>query len=291
LGISITSLDTFGAEISGIDIGAPISRAETEAIRSAIDSHGVLVFRRPEPLTDTQQIDFTGAFGPLQHLRMLKMLGGGATRLDRSELIDVSNLDEAGEIVGAEDRRRSFHDGNRLWHTDVSFDDNRAVYSVLSARVLPPAGADTDFANMAAAYAALPADRKAELEGLEAEHSIWYSKALGGFTDVTEAEKATRPAARHPLVTANPRSGGKALYLASHASHIVGWPEDKGRALLDDLIEFATQDRFTYTHVWQPGDVVMWDNQSTMHRATEFDDLTHVRDMRRVTTLEQEMTV
>jgi alpha-ketoglutarate-dependent 2,4-dichlorophenoxyacetate dioxygenase len=291
LSISITSLETFGAELSGIDIGAPISRAETEAIQDAIDINGVLVFRGPEPLTDDQQITFAGAFGPLQHLRMLKMLGGGATRLDRSELIDVPNLDETGAIVGAEDRRRAFHDGNRLWHTDVSFDDNRAVYSVLSARVLSPSGGDTNFANMGTAYEALPAVRKSELEGLEAEHSIWFSKALGGFTDVTEAEKATRPAARHPLVNTNPRTGRKALYLASHASHIIGWPQEVGRALLDELTEFATEDRFTYAHVWQPGDVVMWDNQATMHQATEFDSLAHVRDMRRVTTLEREMAL
>lgn len=291
MSLDVKPLENIGAEVTGIDISRKLGPGAVDAIVAAIDIHGVLVFPNPKALTDAQQIEFTGCFGPLQHLRMLKMLGGGVTRLERSELIDVSNLDETGAIVGAEDRRRSFHDGNRLWHTDVSFDDNRAVYSVLSARVLPPSGGATDFAGMAAAYEALPEKRKAELDGLVAEHSIWFSKALGGFTEVTEAEKATRPAARHPLVHANPRTGAKALYLASHASHIIGWPEDAGRALLDELTGFATQDRFTYSHVWQPGDVVMWDNQSTMHRATEFDSLTHVRDMRRVTTLEREMTV
>ncbi|MFP6736459.1 MAG: TauD/TfdA family dioxygenase [Rhodospirillales bacterium] len=90
---------------------------------------------------------------------------------------------------------------------------------------------------------------------------------------------------------ANPRTGEKALYLASHASHIIGWPEDAGRALLDELMDYATEERFTYSHVWRAGNVVMWDNQATMHRATEFDGLDHVRDMRRVTTLEREMAL
>ena len=289
MSLDVKPLDKFGAEIAGIDISQKLDASVVDAIRAAIDIHGVLVFRNAAPLSDSQQIAFAGGFGPLQHLSMIKMLGGGATRLDHTELIDVSNLDETGKIVGADDRRRHFHDANLLWHTDVSFDANRAVYSILSARVLPPAGGDTDFADMRGAYAALTDKRKAELDGLEVEHSIWYSRALGGFTAVSEDEMATRPPARHGLVSANPRTGTKALYLASHASHIIGWPEDESRALLDELIDYATEDRFFYSHVWQPGDVVMWDNQTTMHRATEFDSLTHVRDMRRVTTLEREM--
>ncbi len=289
MSLNLTPLDTFGAEIAGIDISQKPDAGEIDAIRAAIDIHGVLVFRNAKPLDDNQQIAFAGGFGPLQHLSMIKMLGGGATRLDHSELIDVSNLDETGEIVGADDRRRHFHEANLLWHTDVSFDDNRAVYSILSARILPPAGGDTDFADMRGAYEALTSARKAELDALEVEHSIWYSRALGGFTELSEAEMATRPPARHGLVSANPRTGAKALYLASHASHIIAWPEDESRATLDELMDHATEERFCYSHIWQPGDVVMWDNQSTMHRAAEFDSLTHVRDMRRVTTLEWEM--
>jgi alpha-ketoglutarate-dependent 2,4-dichlorophenoxyacetate dioxygenase len=222
---------------------------------------------------------------------MIKMLGGGATLLAHTELIDVSNLDESGEIIAADDRRRGFHDANLNWHTDVSFDANRGVYSMLSAKVLPPTGGDKDFADMRDAFQALAAERQAELAELEAEHSIWYSPARGGFTEVSEDEKATRPPSRQPLVLANPRTGEKALYLASHASHIIGWTEDAGRALLDELMDYATEERFTYSHVWRAGNVVMWDNQATMHRATEFDGLDHVRDMRRVTTLEREMAL
>ena len=136
---------------------------------------------------------------------MIKMLGGGATLLAHTELIDVSNLDESGEIIAADDRRRGFHDANLNWHTDVSFDANRGVYSMLSAKVLPPTGGDKDFADMRDAFQALAAERQAELAELEAEHSIWYSPARGGFTEVSEDEKATRPPSRQPL---HPRGAG-----------------------------------------------------------------------------------
>ena len=123
---------------------------------------------------------FADGFGPLQHLRIIKMLGATTTRLAHTELIDVSNLDDSGEIIAAADRRRGFHDANLNWHTDVSFDANRGVYSMLTAKVLPPTGGDKDFAAMRGAYQALPAERQAELAELEAEHSIWYSSARGG---------------------------------------------------------------------------------------------------------------
>jgi len=291
LSLTLSPFKNFGAAAAGIDIRRPLSAGDVEEIVAAMDEHAVLVFRHGAPLNDDEQINFGRALGPVQHLKMLKMLGGGKTLLDRSELIDVGNLDENGDIVGADDRRRHFHDGNLLWHSDVTFDDNRAVYSILSARVIPPDGGDTGFADMRLAYDALSADKQSEIEDLVAEHSIWYSRKLGGFTDISEEEMATRSASHHALVHANPRTHRKALYLASHASHIIGWPESMGRALLDALTEHATQDEFTYTHKWQAGDVVMWDNLATMHRATEFDSLTQIRDMRRVTTLEREMTV
>ncbi len=292
MGFSVTPLNpTFGAEVSGMDLRKPLAAAEIDAVVEAINRYAVLVFRHDTPLTDEQQLAFGRALGPLQKLKMIKMLQGGATRLATPELIDVSNLGPDGKIRPADDRSRKYNDGNLLWHTDVSFDDNRAVYSILSARVIPPVGADTEFADMRAAYDALPDERKVELEGLKAEHSVWYSRALGGLTDVSEEEKATRPPSQHLLVHSHPRSGRKALYLASHASHIVGWPREKGRALLDELTAYATQPQFVYAHKWQAGDVVMWDNLATMHRGTTFDNLQYPRDMRRVTTLEREMAV
>jgi alpha-ketoglutarate-dependent 2,4-dichlorophenoxyacetate dioxygenase len=276
----------FAAELSGVDLHRPLAAAEVAEIEAAMLRHAVVVFRNAPPLTDEQHIAFTRRFGPLQKQKMLNMLGKTRSRLSSPELIDVGNLDVDGRILPDDDRRRAFSRGNLLWHVDVSFDANRATWSMLSAHEVPPSGADTQYADMRAAYDALPDARKAEIEDLVAEHSIWYSRALMGLTDVSEEEKATRPPARHRLVHVRPGSARKSLYIASHASHIVGWPREKGRALLDELTAFATQPRFVYRHVWRPGDLVIWDNLATMHRGTPFDDTRHPRDMRRTTVLE-----
>jgi alpha-ketoglutarate-dependent 2,4-dichlorophenoxyacetate dioxygenase len=276
----------FAAELSGIDISKPLNRSDVAAIEAAILRYAVVVFRPGRPLTNEQHIAFSANFGTLQKQQMLQMLGKTRTRLPYLELIDVGNLDVDGKILPDDDRRRAFGKGNQLWHVDVSFDAQRATYSMLSAHVVPPGGADTEYADMRAAYDALPAAKKVEIEGLVAEHSIWYSRALMGLTDVTEAEMATRPPARHRLVHIRAGSTRKSLYLASHASHIVGWPREKGRALLEELTAFATRPEFVYCHKWRPGDLVIWDNLATMHRGTPFDDTLYPRDMRRTTIIE-----
>jgi alpha-ketoglutarate-dependent 2,4-dichlorophenoxyacetate dioxygenase len=129
---------------------------------------------------------------------------------------------------------------------------------------------------------------KARLEGLVAEHSIWHSRAqLGGY-EPNEAERAARPPAHHPLVRRHPGSQRLTLYIASHATHVMGMEEAAGRDLLDELMAFATQERFIYRHAWRAGDLVIWDNRCTMHRATPFDDTEHRRDMRRTTVRDRE---
>ena len=160
--------------------------------------------------------------------------GGPAAppRIQNRNIFDVSNLDEHGRILQLDDQRRAYRDGNQLWHTDSSFRQKSATWSMLHARIIPPDGADTEFADTRAAYDALPEATKAKLEGLIAEHSIWHSRAqLGGYTP-TEDEIKARPPARHPVVRRHPGSDRKALYIASHASHIIGWPVEEGRALL-----------------------------------------------------------
>jgi alpha-ketoglutarate-dependent 2,4-dichlorophenoxyacetate dioxygenase len=174
---------------------------------------------------------------------------------------------------------------NRLWHTDASFVDPPGRYSMLSAKVVPPVRADTQFADMRAAYDALDADMRARIEGLHVFHSIVHSRHVMGFDFAPdEAEKLT--GATHSLVRTIPGSGRRSLYLASHASHIVERPIPEGRMLLLDLTEHATQQRFVYSHEWRPDDLVIWDNRATMHRATSFDDTRYRREMRRTTTLD-----
>jgi alpha-ketoglutarate-dependent 2,4-dichlorophenoxyacetate dioxygenase len=174
---------------------------------------------------------------------------------------------------------------NRLWHTDASFQDPPGRYSMLSAKVIPPVGADTEYADMRAAYDALPDEIKTEIEGLRVHHSIAYSRQTLGFEFSKDEEDALRGAV-HPLVRTIPRSARRSLYVASHASRIVDWPLPEGRLLLRELIEHATGTRFVYRHRWRVGDLVIWDNRATMHRARPFEDTKHRRELRRVTTLD-----
>ena len=273
----------FAAELSGIDIRQPLDGAQKPEIEAAFRRHGVCVFRNDPPLTDEEHLAFAGSFGPLQRQTIVATLGS-KLRLKYPNLIDVGNLAVDGSILPEDDRRRAFNRGNLLWHTDASFDINRAVFSMLSAHI-PAEGADTEYADMRAAYEALPDTTKSRIDGLIAEHSVWHSRALAGMSS-TPQEQKTRPPARHMLVHVHPGSGRKALYLASHVSHIVGWPVEQGRALLKELIEFATQPQFVYRHTWRRGDLVVWDNLCTMHRGIPFDDTQRPRDMRRATTLE-----
>lgn len=268
------------AEIGGVDLSQPLSRETFAAIEAAIYKHAVLVFAH-QPLTDEQQIAFSRLFGPLE--TGPDYTGSGKTRLERREMEDVSNLDEEGRVRQANDLRLLFNRGNRLWHTDSSFKRVPARYSMLSAREIPPEGGETEFADMRAAWDALPTDRKRELGGLVAEHSIFHSRSKIGFADFDEAIRRQFPAVQQRVVRTHPGTGRKGLYLASHASHIVGRPVDEGRKLLEDLVDFATERRFVYRHRWRVGDLVMWDNRCTMHRGLPFDDTKYQRDMRRTT--------
>ncbi len=214
----------------------------------------------------------------------------GKNRFGNEALTDISNLDEKGEILRSEDRRRMYALGNRLWHTDASFQDPPGRYSMLSARVIPPGGADTEFADMRSAYDALEPQTKAAIEGLRVHHSIAYSRQTLGF-EFSQEEEDKLKGAVHPLVRTNPRTARRSLYLASHASRIVDWPVPEGRLLLRDLMEHATQPQFVYRHVWRPADLVIWDNLATMHRGRPFDDTKDRRELRRVTTLDIDTSV
>jgi len=274
----------FVGEIEGADLAAGIDAATRDAIEHAMDQYGVCVLPR-QRLDDDQQIAFASLYGPLEVSPPVHSKNGGAAasfRIQNRHIFDVSNLDERGEILPLDDQRRAYRQGNELWHTDSSFRQKSATWSMLHARIIPPAGADTEFADTRAAYDALPDATKRKLEGLIAEHSIWHSRAQHGGYTPTEDEIKARPPARHPVVRQHPGSGRNALYIASHASHIIGWPIEEGRALLRELLEFATQPRFVYVHKWKVNDLVMWDNRQTMHRGRRYDE-SQPRDVRRTT--------
>ncbi|MFM9888417.1 MAG: TauD/TfdA dioxygenase family protein [Burkholderiales bacterium] len=278
----------FAAELIGVDLADRLSQGEVAAVLDAMDRYAVCVVHHDRPLTDAQHVAASAQFGPMQRSQVLKV-SGVKPRLAYGEIIDQSNLDDAGNLYGEGDRRLLYKRANRLWHTDMSFHPVRATYSLLSAHVIPPTGADTEFTDLRAAYDALPNTMKARIDTLSAEHSYWYSRTLAGGPPASEEEQQSRPPACHRLVHTHPRSGRKSLYLASHASHILGLPVDEGRALIAELTAFATQPQFVFAHKWRVGDVLIWDNLCTMHRATEFDDTTIRRDVRRTTCREAEV--
>jgi alpha-ketoglutarate-dependent 2,4-dichlorophenoxyacetate dioxygenase len=270
----------FVGEVSGVDLTRPLDDATFNEIRDTFFEHGVLVFH-DQPLTDEQQIAFSERFGPLE-TSISTYRSDRARRLARPELSDISNLDEHGNVMSADDERRHNNRGNQLWHTDSSFKPVPAMASMLSAREVPPSGGETEYADLRAAWDALPPARQQELEGLIAEHSILYSRSLIGYQFTEEEQRKLHPV-QQTVVRVHPTTRRKGLYLASHASHIVGRPVEEGRALLRELLEFATQPRFVYRHPWRVGDLVMWDNRSVLHRGRPWDEQHHRRVMHRTT--------
>ncbi len=272
--------DNFAAEIGDIDLSIPLTEADRTEIAMAFDRYSVLVFPDQHFSTD-QHLDFARNFGPLE--TTIHAVRSGAKLRVRPEIADVSNLDAGEAIWGKDSRKRMFEMGNRMWHTDSSFRRVPAKASLLYARSIPPVGGHTEFADMRAAYDALSDDMKQRLRGLVAEHAIMHSRRKLGFNDFSDEENQTLPPVPQAMVRRHAGSGRTGLYLASHAGRIFGMKDEEGKALLQQLIEHATQRQFVYTHRWRLHDLVMWDNRCTMHRGKGYDDLRWPRDMQRAT--------
>lgn len=270
----------FAGEVQDFDMAKPLSEEDAAAIHAGMDEYAVLTFR-DQNVTDEQQLAFTLGLGPIEPPSKASLRADDDYRLPNT-FADVSNLDKHNKPMARDDRRRLFAIGNRLWHSDSSFKKIPAKYSLLHALAVPSKGGNTEFADMRAAYDALDAETKAEVEGLVCEHSQIYSRQQCGFFDLSDAERERFAPVRQTLVRTHPVTGRKSLYLASHAGGIVGWPDPEARLFLRDLIEHATQRQFVYAHEWRVGDLVMWDNRQTMHRARAF-PVDEARDMRRTT--------
>ena len=269
-----------GARAEGVDLRQPLSGELAAAIEAAMDRHAVLVFPGQD-LDDAQQMAFSNAFGPIEETRAT--VNVEKHRLADDRMNDISNLDVDGRILAADDRRRMFNLGNRLWHSDSSFKATPAKYSLLHARSIPPEGGETEFADMRAAWDALPAATQAEIRDLVSHHSLIYSRALLGFGEFTEEERRQFAPVPQRLVRRHAGSGRLSLFLSSHIGRIEGWLVPEAMALLRDLAEHATQREFVYRHHWNVLDLVVWDNRCTMHRGRPYADKKYPRDMRRVT--------
>jgi len=278
----------FAGEVSGVDCRRPLDADAVRAIEAGMDRYAVLVFR-DKPLSDDEQIAFTRHFGELENYAT----PGHIRRRDEQRLgpgiADFSNLDKDGNIIAADDRVWFFKLGDRLWHSDSSFRPIPAKYSLLSGRVIPSWGADTEFADMRAAYDALDDDEKAEINDLVCEHSQQYSRGVLGF-DFTDEERLRNPPVPQRLVRRHPGSGRRSIFLSAHAGAIRGMPVPEARALLRDLTEHATQRKFVYAHEWRLGDLVMWDNRAMMHRARRYDP-NEVRELHRTTVADDRPTL
>ena len=270
----------FAAEVGDVDLGKPLSPEDLAAIRAAFTRYAVLVFP-DQTFTDESHLDFARHFGPLE-TSVFAIRADHKMRL-QPQLADVGNLDAENRILKADDRVRLYQLGNRLWHTDSSFKRLPAYCSILHGRSIPPIGGHTEFADLRAAYDALPEATKQRIAGLVAEHSLMISRAKLGFSDFNDDERKAFEPVPQVLVRRLQDSGRMSLYIASHAGSIRGMARPEAERLIKELIDHATQRQFVYTHRWRVNDLVMWDDRCTMHRGLEFDDQRYKRDMRRAT--------
>jgi len=280
----------FVAEIGNADLSRLTDAVFTE-IEAAFSRYAVLVFHH-QPINEEQQLVFAKRFGELEVSVQPFVQTPGNKRRVAAGFSDISNLDENGKLLTEKDNRRFINLANQYWHTDSSFKRTPGKMSMLSAQSVVPTGGETEFADMRAAWDALPAERQKQLEGLIAEHDYYRSRLMVGLDphSISPERRALRPAVPQVLIRTHPASGRKSLYLASHITKIYGMEDAEGRRLVDELTEHAIQPAFTYQHRWTVGDVVLWDNRCTMHRGRPFDE-SQPRAMRRATVSDTGPTV
>lgn len=267
--------ESIGAAIHGVDLSKPVDDATFATIKKAWLDSTVLLFPRQTDMTPEQHVAFSRRFGELEHHHLARY-----TLPEQPEIFVISNIKKPnGEYIGAPR-------GGRQWHSDSHFLKRPSAASLLHAKVVPEEGGNTKFANMYAAYDALSDEMRERVADLQVLVSRVKEYATG-YTDrppLTEEEKAALPDVVHPLVRTHPETGRKALYIGGNTSwEIVGMPFEEGRALLQELREFSTQPQFVYSHKWEVGDLVIWDNRCAMHCATTYDETRYDRLMYRTT--------
>ena len=265
----------FVAEITGVDFTVPVSSDDFRAIWDAFNQYEVLVIR-DQPFEDDTQIAFSRNFGQLE-----TMEAHPANNFKPGHIAIMTNLDAQGSLLPLDDPGMQHRLRNEHWHTDSSFKQVAALCSMLSGRIVPPVGGNTDFASGRAAYAAFPEARKAEFDHMTVVHRV--AKPEEEDDPAYNEEQKKRLTVTHPLIRTNPVNGRKNFYVGAHAQEIVGMPRALARQLLHEITDFCTQPRFIYSHPWRQHDLVIWDNRSALHRATTFDKIQYRRKMHRTT--------
>ncbi len=265
----------FGATVSGFDTRQPLSAANRAEFLAAFEACSVLVMH-DQPLTDAQQIAFSESLGPLEET-LPGVVGAG------SKIVRVSNMLADGSLKEPGGRLALFGQANLLWHSDSTFRAAPAKASILSARQIALQGGDTEFASTRAAYDSLSETAKRRIDGLVAIHSIATSRRKVDPRAVSAEQEDALPPVPQALVRRNPVNGRKALLLGSHIGAIAGLADDEAQGLIDELTAIATQEAFTYRHVWRNDDLVMWDNRAVIHRGHPYDEKTERRLLVRTT--------
>ena len=276
MSITIKKLaEHIGAEVEGVDTTSSIDEDTLQQLRDAFSKYSVLVFH-DQDTTDRQQVAFSERFGRIEMSLPNDPLGDGA-------IFRISNVGENGQIIPPEDPRALYTAGNMLWHSDGSFRRVPLRASLLSAKVVPPSGGETEYASLRAAYVTLPEEKKLALRELIAEHSMAHSREQIAPNLLTKSFLDEVPPVMQRVVRTIPETGERVLFVGSYASHIIGWPKERGSALLKELLEWATQPQFVYQHKWRVNDLVMWDNRYCLHRGRPWDSGNHKRIMHRTT--------
>ncbi len=270
----------FGAEILGADLTVTPGRELVEAVERSMATYAVNVLRDCR-ITDEQHLRFSRAFGPLELPPGMDRFAGNKARRIAPELFDISNLDENDEVIPRTSERRKYALATESFHTDSSFHTLPTKWSLLLGHVIPATGGDTHFIDMRAVYDDLPQATKEKLEPLTAIHDFWRGRELAGAKDVTPEMRKAMPPVTQPMVRTLPY-GRRSLYTGGHATGIVGWREEDALSFLRELYDFATQEKYIYVHKWRLGDLLIWDNRCTLHRATPL-EADYKRDVRRAT--------
>ena len=267
--IAIAPLQPFGAELDGVNLAEPVGAADFQIILQALHQHSALVVHGQQ-LSKAQLARFSAMFGILQRHVLAQWLDD-----DVPEVLLVTSKAAAGS------GRAVYSElGSRFWHSDMSINKPSGFATILYGVEVPSIAGGTEIANMYAAYEALPDAMKKKLDGLMAVHDLKYNfehiakhltEEQRQGRQLSEEQKRNLVAVEHPVVRTHPVTGRKALYVGTaHTSHIAGMPVEEGRALVQELVEFATQPQFIYYHPWSRGDVLIWDNRCTLHRGTAY---------------------
>lgn len=256
--------DGFGVEVKGVSLLDVAIDAQAYAeVRKAFETHSLLVFREQQ-IADDIQVAYSRAFGPLE---LTKAVSLGAN----SFYSRLTNVSPEGEIVAPDHRQVLVAKANALWHTDSSFKKTPALASVLTARVLPSEGGETEYTSTRLAWERLPADMQDRLKNSVATHSYANSRDQIHPDLANAEERKALPPVRWRLNWRNPSNDRRALYVASHAYAIDGMDDRDARQLLAQLLDEATRPEFVYSHKWRQGDAVMWDNRAMLHRGRPWD--------------------